>query len=150
MDADTYGWKIGISKRKWEDRYYYYDNVKRVEYNDDVQEIYLGAGKKFRRDDNGTAGISLLTGRTLMYNSRMFALFVRIQGLAKRTFSRARFFSWERSTRNNTDPYLSYRRVTSLISTWSMPLRLSEENTATRNIGFRRGIIRLLKDWGSF
>lgn len=106
MDADTYGWKVGIYKRKWEDKYYYYDNVKRLEYNDDVQGIYFGAGKKFRRDDRFSW--------YLTFDWRD-ADFTNVQPVLpeykdyEKNLLKGRVFSLTGTlTRNNSDPYLSY------------------------------------------
>jgi outer membrane protein insertion porin family len=102
MDADTYGWKVGIYKRKWEDKYYYYDNVKRLEYNDDVQGIYLGAGKKFRRDDRYSWYL------TVDWRAADFANVRPVRPEYKNTkepFQRQGVFPHGTVSRNNTDPY---------------------------------------------
>ena len=63
MDSKHFAWKVGFAKRKWEDRYYY-RRGKLLRYDDEIKNIYLGAGKKFGRDEN-TAGLSPWTGGML-------------------------------------------------------------------------------------
>ena len=106
MDADTYGWKVGIYKRKWEDKYYYYDNVKRLEYNDDVQGIYFGAGKKFRRDDRYSWYLTVDWRDADFANVR--PVLPEYKDYEKNLFKGKVFSLTGTVSRNNTDPYLSY------------------------------------------
>jgi outer membrane protein insertion porin family len=51
MDQDTYSWRLGVYKKKWTDYDYYKDNVWKFTYDQEKTGAYVGAGKKFRGND---------------------------------------------------------------------------------------------------
>lgn len=102
MDADNYSWKVGLYRRKWEDRYYYKQSVKQFEYNEDRKGFYLGAGKKFRHDERLSWYVTLDWSDTDYSNVRMLPGGVYDVKTGK-------IFSVNGAlTLNNTDEYLSY------------------------------------------
>lgn len=106
MDADHFGWKAGIYKRKWEDKYYYKDGIKRLEYNDDVKGIYFGAGKKFRRDERLSWYLTVDWKESDFDNVRPER--PEYKDYEKNLLKGKVFSLTGTLSRNNTDPYLSY------------------------------------------
>lgn len=51
MDQDTYSWNLGVYKKKWTDYDYYKNNVWKFTYDQEKTGAYIGAGKKFRGND---------------------------------------------------------------------------------------------------
>ena len=108
MDSKYYAWKIGFSKRKWEDRYYYRKGVKQLRYDDDVKNIYIGAGKKFGRDEKYSWFLTLDWKEVDTYNYREITDQKAADYL--KSGDGQVFALLGTVTRNNTDPYLSYSR----------------------------------------
>ncbi|TDY65088.1 Beta-barrel assembly machine subunit BamA [Aminivibrio pyruvatiphilus] len=106
MDSQNFAWKIGFSKRKWEDRYYYRRGVKQLKYDDDVKNIYLGAGRKFGRDEKFSWFLTLDWKDVDAFNFRE-----RIHPGIEDELTRGKIFALIGTvSRNNTDPYLSYSK----------------------------------------
>lgn len=108
MDSKNFAWKVGFAKRKWEDRYYYRRGVKLLRYDDELKNIYLGAGKKFGRDEKYSWFVTLDWRDVDAYNFREKN---PAYPNAEDELTRGKIFSVMGTiTRNNTDPYLSYTR----------------------------------------
>ena len=108
MDSKHFAWKVGFAKRKWEDRYYYRRGVKLLRYDDELKNIYLGAGKKFGRDEKYSWFVTLDWRDVDAYNFREKN---PAYPNAEDELTRGKIFSVMGTiTRNNTDPYLSYTR----------------------------------------
>ncbi len=106
MDSQYYAWKIGFSRRKWEDRYHYRHGRRALTYDDEVKNIYLGAGRKFRKDERYSWFLTLDWRDVDAYNIRD----ILIPG-SEGDLTRGKIFSVIGTlTRNNTDPYLSYSK----------------------------------------
>ena len=106
MDSKHYAWKIGFSKRKWEDRYYYRRGEKQLKYDDDVKNIYLGAGRKFGRDEKFSWFLTLDWKDVDAYNFRE-----QIRPGIEDELTKGKIFALIGTvSRNNTDPYLSYSK----------------------------------------
>lgn len=102
MDAENYSWKIGLYRRKWEDRYFYKQSVKQFEFNEDRKGFYLGAGKKFKHDDKLSWYVTLDWSDTDYSNVRM------VPGGVYDVKTGKIFQISGVLTKNNTDEYLSY------------------------------------------
>ncbi len=106
MDSKYYAWKVGFSKRKWEDRFYYRKGVKLLRYDDDVKNIYIGAGRKFGRDEKYSWFLTLDWKDVDAFNFREQAY----PGVEDE-LTKGKIFALVGSvSRNNTDPYLSYSK----------------------------------------
>jgi len=106
MDSKYFAWKIGFSKRKWEDRYYYRQGQRALRYDEEVKNIYLGAGRKFGKDERYSWFLTLDWKDVDAYNIRDIV----IPG-SENDLTRGKIFSVIGTlTRNNTDPYLSYSK----------------------------------------
>ncbi len=51
MDSKHFAWKVGFGRYKWVDRYYYRRGVKQLVYDYEMKNIYVGAGRKFGREE---------------------------------------------------------------------------------------------------
>ncbi|MBQ7543542.1 MAG: BamA/TamA family outer membrane protein [Synergistaceae bacterium] len=51
MDAHTFGWRVGVNYRKYDDRYYYYNGQRQFEFDEKSLNVYAGIGKKFSNED---------------------------------------------------------------------------------------------------
>ncbi len=51
MDAHTYGWRVGVRYRSYEDRYYYRRGIRQFEYDEKSIMGYVGIGKKFQNEE---------------------------------------------------------------------------------------------------
>ena len=51
MDAHTYGWRVGLRYRDYEDRYYYRRGERQFEYDEKSIMGYVGIGKKFQNEE---------------------------------------------------------------------------------------------------
>ena len=101
MDSKHYAWKVGLARRKWEDRYYYRRGVKQLKYDEELKNIYVGAGKKFGKDEKYSWFLTLDWRDIDAYNIR--------EQVGVDDLTRGKIFSVLGTvTRNNTDPYLSY------------------------------------------
>lgn len=101
MDRNNYAWKVGFLKRNWEDRYYYRKGVRQLKYDEDMKNIYLGAGKKFGRDEKYSWFVTLDWRDIDAYNIR--------EQTGVDDLTRGKIFSVLGTlTRDNTDAYLSY------------------------------------------
>jgi outer membrane protein insertion porin family len=106
MDSKHFAWKVGFSKRKWEDRYYYRRGVKQLKYDDDVKNIFIGAGRKFGRDEKYSWFLTLDWKDVDAYNFRE-----QIRPGIEDELTKGKIFALIGTvTRNNTDPYLSYSK----------------------------------------
>ncbi len=101
MDRNNYAWKVGFLKRNWEDRYYYRKGVRQLKYDEDMKNIYLGAGKKFGKDEKYSWFVTLDWRDIDAYNIR--------EQTGVDDLTRGKIFSVLGTlTRDNTDAYLSY------------------------------------------
>ena len=101
MDRNHYAWKVGFLKRNWEDRYYYRKGVRQLKYDEDMKNIYLGAGKKFGKDEKYSWFVTLDWRDIDAYNIR--------EQTGVDDLTRGKIFSVLGTlTRDNTDPYLSF------------------------------------------
>jgi len=101
MDRNHYAWKVGFLKRNWEDRYYYRKGVRQLKYDEDMKNIYIGAGKKFGRDEKYSWFVTLDWRDIDAYNIR--------EQTGVDDLTRGKIFSVLGTlTRDNTDAYLSY------------------------------------------
>lgn len=101
MDRNHYAWKVGFLKRNWEDRYYYRKGVRQLKYDEDMKNIYVGAGKKFGRDEKYSWFVTLDWRDIDAYNIR--------EQTGVDDLTRGKIFSVLGTlTRDNTDPYLSF------------------------------------------
>ena len=101
MDRNNYAWKVGFLKRNWEDRYYYRKGVRQLKYDEDMKNIYLGAGKKFGKDEKYSWFVTLDWHDIDAYNIR--------EQTGVDDLTRGKIFSVLGTlTRDNTDAYLSY------------------------------------------
>ena len=105
MDAKNFAWKIGFAKRKWEDRYYYRRGVKQFRYDDEMKNIYIGAGRKFGQNEKYSWFLTLDWRDVDAYNFR------EIDHPTTDELTKGKIFAAIATiTRNNTDPYLSYSK----------------------------------------
>ena len=51
MDSKTYGWRVGVRYRDFDDRYYYRRGVRQFEYDEESIMGYVGIGKKFENEE---------------------------------------------------------------------------------------------------
>ena len=51
MDANTYGWRVGVNYSTFDDRYYYFRGRRQFEYDASNLNIFAGIGKKFSNED---------------------------------------------------------------------------------------------------
>ncbi len=101
MDRNHYAWKVGYLKRNWEDRYYYRKGVRQLKYDEDMKNIYLGAGRKFGKDEKYSWFVTLDWRDIDAYNIR--------EQTGVDDLTRGKIFSVLGTvTRDNTDAYLSY------------------------------------------
>ncbi|MDI9370991.1 MAG: POTRA domain-containing protein [Synergistota bacterium] len=101
MDRNHYAWKVGIIKRNWEDRLYYRRGVKQLKYDEDMTNVFVGAGKKFGRDEKFSWFLTLDWRDIDAYNIR--------EQTGVDDLTRGKIFSVLGTlTRDNTHPYLSY------------------------------------------
>jgi outer membrane protein insertion porin family len=106
MDSQYFAWKIGFSKRKWEDRYYYRQGQRALRYDDEMKNIYIGAGRKFGRNERYSWFLTLDWKDVDAYNIRDILI-----PDSDKDLTRGKIFSVIGTvTRNNTDPYLSYTK----------------------------------------
>ncbi len=112
MDADTYAWKIGAYKREWEEVEYFENSIKEFEYDEDKTGGYIGAGKKFRGDEKLSWYLTLDWHETDIYNVvSNDNTTVNIDDYIQQELLDGTTFSVIGSlTRNNLDPYLSYKK----------------------------------------
>ena len=112
MDADTYAWKIGAYKREWEEIEYYEDSVEQFEYDEDKTGGYIGAGKKFRGDDKLSWYVTIDWHETEIYNvvSNDNTTVDLDDYVAQELLDGTTFSVTGTVTRNNLDPYLSYKK----------------------------------------
>jgi outer membrane protein insertion porin family len=52
MDKYTYGWRIGMYRRLFQDRFYYHEAKKQFEYDESMKGVFAGFGKKFGGNEN--------------------------------------------------------------------------------------------------
>ncbi len=102
MDAETFSWKVGLYRRKWEDRYFYKASVKQFEFDEDRKGFYIGAGRKFRNNEKLSWYVTLDWSDTDYANVRM------IPGGIYDVKTGKIFSVNGVLTLNNTDEYLSY------------------------------------------
>lgn len=101
MDRNHYSWKVGFIKRNWEDRYYYRKGVKQLKYDEDMTNVYVGAGKKFGKDEKFNWFLTLDWRDLDAYNIR--------EQTGEDDLTRGKIFSVMGTlTRDNTIAYLSY------------------------------------------
>ncbi len=112
MDSKYYAWKVGIISRKWENRYYYRSGKRQLKFDDEMKNFYIGAGKKFGRDEKYSWFLTLDWREMDASNIRD-----KIVPPEDPTYdvaqelTRGKIFSVQGTiTRNNTDPYLSYAK----------------------------------------
>ncbi len=135
MDSKHYAWKVGLARRKWEDRYYYRRGVKQLRYDEELKNIYIGAGKKFGKDEKFSWFLTLDWRDIDAYNIR--------EQVGVDDLTRGKIFSVLGTvTRNNTDPYLSYLKgdVIDLNVEQAMEVLGGEHNL--RSTGCKPDIIR--------
>ena len=51
MDAKTYGWRVGATYRRYDDRYYYRQGNRQFEFDEKSKSVYASIGKKFTNED---------------------------------------------------------------------------------------------------
>ncbi len=51
MDSETYGWRTGVTYRKYDDRYYYRQGRRQFDFDEKSLGIFAGIGKKFSNED---------------------------------------------------------------------------------------------------
>ncbi len=101
MDSKNYAWKVGFARRKWEDRYYYRRGVKQLKYDEELKNFYVGAGRKFGKDEKYSWFLTL--------DWRDVDAFNISEQTGVDDLTRGKIFSVLGTvTRNNTDPYLSF------------------------------------------
>ncbi|MCF4113957.1 MULTISPECIES: BamA/OMP85 family outer membrane protein [Dethiosulfovibrio] len=113
MDDKTYAWKIGAYSREYEDRSYWDNSIatdlELFEYDEKRTGGYIGAGKKFKGDDKLSWFVTLDWHDSeveFKSGSRdQFDLATANGGTSGTTFSVE-----GKVSRNNLDPYLSYRK----------------------------------------
>ncbi|WP_241760455.1 BamA/OMP85 family outer membrane protein [Dethiosulfovibrio peptidovorans] len=113
MDDKTYAWKIGVYSREYEDRSYW-DNsiatdVELFEYDEKRKGGYIGAGKKFKGDDKLSWFVTLdWHDSEVDFKSGSRSDFD--DATANGGTSGTTFSAEGKVSRNNLDPYLSYRK----------------------------------------
>lgn len=113
MDEKVFAWKIGVYSREFEDRSYWDRsmglNSELFEYDEKRKGGYIGAGRKFKGDDKLSwfltldwhdSDVSFKTG-----SKDIFDQVTSNGGTGGTTFS-----ATAQVSRNNIDPYLSYRK----------------------------------------
>lgn len=130
MDADTYAWKIGAYKREWEEIDHYEtsstgSSLHVFEYDEDKTGGYIGAGKQFRGNDKLSWYLTLDWHEMEIYNVVQSAQDETNLGGLPPYYDNAQNLAWYKSqelldgttfsvigslTRNNLDPYLSYKK----------------------------------------
>jgi outer membrane protein insertion porin family len=104
MDKRYFGWKIGAMRREWEDRYYYRDGVRQLEFDDRMINYYIGAGRKFGRDEKYSWFLTLDWKEYEALNIKN----VRFPEAVKELTQGKVFSVIGTVTRDNRDPYLSF------------------------------------------
>ncbi len=107
MDQDTYSWNAGVYKRKWTD-YDYYDENNNWRFTYDQEKIgaYVGAGRKFRGNDQLSWFVTLDWHKV---ENTVTSGDSNRTPEERREMEDGKNFSVTASlTRNTMDPYLSY------------------------------------------
>lgn len=104
MDKEHFAWKVGMMRREWEDRYYYRDGVRQLEFDDKMTRYNLGAGRKFGWDEKYSWFLTFDWYELEPNNFKN----IRYPG-AVQELTRGKIFTVTGTvTRDNRDPYLSY------------------------------------------
>ena len=106
MDQETYAWKVGAYKRKWEEQDEYEKGQWKFQYDQEKTGAYVGVGKKFKGNDQLSWYLTLDWHKV---ENTILSGDVTPQDLVE--LEDGTNFSVTGSlTRNTLDPYLSYPR----------------------------------------
>lgn len=104
MDQDTYSWNVGIYKKKWTDYDYYKDSKWKFTYDQEKTGAYVGAGRKFRGNDQMSWSVTLDWHKVTNTITSGDATPEELKELEDGTNASVA----ASVTRNTLDPYLSY------------------------------------------
>ena len=51
MDAETFGWRVGVRYRTYDERYYYHQSRRQFDYDERSFSVWAGIGRKFSNEE---------------------------------------------------------------------------------------------------